>query len=210
MAQAPVDPGRDEARRWLTDELSRPEYAVQESWVGRAVRWLRERIPDPDLPGRLPEWASWAALVLVVVAVLAVLAFATRDRWRRAGLSAAPPGGSVFDDERLTASAYRDRARAALRAGDHAAAVLHAYRAVVAGAGERRLLDAAPGRTAHEVAVALAPLFPDAAADLTRAADRFDAVRYGARPATAGQAEQILALDERLSASRPALDGTVA
>jgi hypothetical protein len=207
MAGAPVDPERDEARRWLTEELAGSEYAVQESWVGRAVAWLLERIPDPDLPGRLPGWASWAALALVVVAVLAVLAFAARDRWRRAGLAEARPGGAVFDDERLTASAYRERARAALRAGDHETAVLDAFRAVAAGAAERTLLDAAPGRTAHEVAVALTQVFPGAAADLSLAADRFDAVRYGAHPATAEQGVQALALEERLSASRPVLEG---
>lgn len=206
MRGGPLDPGRDEARRWLSEELSGAEYAVQESWVRRAAAWVLDRVPDPDLPGRLPAWTSWAALLLVVVAVLAVLAFAARDRWRRTVLTVRS-GGVLDDDEQLTASAYRDRARAALRAGDPEAALLDAYRAIAAGAGERTLLPVAPGRTAHEVALGLGQVFPGSAAGLTLAADRFDAVRYGGHRAGADQAEQTLALEERLRASRPVLDG---
>lgn len=144
---------------------------------------------------------------MVVLAVLAVLAFAARDRWRSRRL--APGGGEVGvfgDGARLPAAAYRDRARAALRTGDHDTALLDGYRAVAASADERTLLDAAPGRTAHEVAVALAAIFPSSAVALSGTADRFDAVRYGDHRATAEQARDALALDDQLLATRPDLD----
>jgi hypothetical protein len=171
------------------------------------VRWVTDRLPDPDLPGQLPAWASWAALALVLAAVAAVLSFAARDRWRQGRLTTADGRGVFEEGGRLSAAAYRDRARAALRVGEHDAALLDAYRAVAAAAAERVLLDAAPGRTAHEVAVALAVVFPSHAAELTRAADAFDAVRYGGHHVDADRAGAVLTLDERLAAARPAPDG---
>lgn len=201
-----MDPGTDEARRLLEEELADPAYAVRESWLRRAADWVLDRLPDPDLPGRLPGWASWAALALVLLAVVAVLSFAVRDRWRRTAPAPDGAGRGVFaDDERLTAAGYRERAEAALAGGNPAAALLDAFRAVAAGAAERTLLDAAPGRTAHEVAVALAPAFPQHAAALAQAADRFDAVRYGGRPVPDARAREVLDLEEHLRRTRPAL-----
>lgn len=206
MGGAPLAPDRDEARQLLEEELADPGYAVRESWVRRAADWVLDRLPDVDLPGQLPSWASWAALGLVLLAVVAVLAFAARDRWRSAALQRHGAVGGVFaDDERLTAAAYRERARGALADGDPDAALLDAYRSIAAAAAERTLLDPAPGRTAHEVALALAAAFPPHAPALTEAADRFDAVRYGGRRATSDQAREVLALDERLAAARPLL-----
>ncbi|MFC6422610.1 DUF4129 domain-containing protein [Ornithinimicrobium tianjinense] len=210
MAAVPVDPDRDSARSWLEAELDRPGYAVRESWVRRALTWLRDRLPDLSLDGQLPAWTSWVAIALVVAAVAGLLWFAARDRWRRAGLTGAPRGDRVFGAEgQLSAAAYRERSRSSATAGDLDSALLDGYRAVTAAAHERSVLDAAPARTAHEVAVRLAAVFPAHAGDLGVAADRFDAVRYGGRHADAEQVAQVHALDEALAAptSLPAPTG---
>ena len=205
----PVDPDRDEARRLLEQELRDPDYRVHDSLLVRAWRWVTDHLPSLDLSGQLPAWAAWAVLGLVLLVAGAVVLFAARDRWRRGTLLPEDAGG-VLDDAGTSAAGYRRRAETAAASGDHAGALLDAYRAVAAGAVERALLDRRPGRTAHEVAMGLAPLFPDEARALAVAADRFDAVRYGAGRATADEAATVLGLERRVAAARPVLASDVA
>ena len=84
-------------------------------------------------------------------------------------------------------------------------AVLDGFRAIAKDMSDRTLLDDAPGRTAHEVSLALASPFPDHADRLARAADLFDSVRYGHRRANADQAGQVQHLDAELVTTRPLL-----
>ena len=200
----PVDPDRDEARRWLEEELRAGDYQLGESLVVRAWRWLTDRLPDLGLSGQLPAGAAWALLAVVLVAAAAVVAFAARDRWRRGALGGSDRRGAVLEESGTSAAGYRARARAAAREGDHDGALLNAYRAIAAGAVERALVDGRPGRTAHEVSVALAPLFPAEAEQLAGAAASFDAVRYGGARAVASTAEGVLELERRISTARPA------
>lgn len=201
-----VDPDRDEARRWLEEELRDPGYAVREALVVRLWRWVSDRLPSLDLSGQLPAWAAWALLGGVLLAAGAVVAFAARDRWRRATLAAPAGPGAVLEEAGVSAADYRRRARAAASAGDHGAALLDAYRAIAAGAVERTLVEHRPGRTAHEVSVELAPALPAEAGALSAAADLFDAVRYGGAPADARQAATVVELERRVAAARPVLD----
>jgi hypothetical protein len=203
-----VDPDRDQARRWLEEELSGPDYQVRESVVLRVWRWITDHLPSLDLAGELPGWAAWALLGVVLLAAAAVVAFAARDRWRRGVLSSTAARGAVLEEAGVTAAEYRRRAAAAAAAGDHGAALLDAYRAIAAGAVERALVDDRRGRTAHEVSVELAPVFPDEAQALAVAADRFDAVRYGGVKPDAGQAAEVTRLDRRIAATRPVLAAT--
>lgn len=204
----PLLPDRDEARRLLQEELARGEYQLEESWVSRAWTWFTDLFSGLGGVGPLPGWVTWVLLALVLVAVLAVLAFATRDRWRTGRLTRRKTPGAVLEGPARAASEHRLEAATALEAGDHDRAVLEGYRAVAAGAVERTLLDDRPGRTAHELATGLAPVFPPAREELLAAADAFDAVRYGDQRATAEQARQVVDLDARLHSARPALAGT--
>lgn len=201
----PLDPDRELARRWMQDELDRPGYSTSRSWVSRALEWISERLPSLDLPGQLPAWTAWVALAAVLVAAVALIAFGMRRRWRRASLTDSRPAPGAVLEEALSAADYRARADAALARGDHDAALVDRYRAIAAGAVERTLLDDRPGRTAHEVAVDLSPVFPAVTGALAMAADRFDEVRYGEGRADAGQARAMADLDQRLAATRPEL-----
>lgn len=202
-----VDPDRDEARRWLEDELRGADYQVRESLVLRAWRWVTDRLPTLDLPGQLPSWAAWALLGVVLLAAAAVVLFAARDRWRRGSMTVLPGRGAVLEEAGVSASGYRRRAASAQAAGDHDAALLDAYRAIAAGAVERALADDRPGRTAHEVSVVLAPAFPNLAASLSEAADAFDSVRYGSAHAGARRAAAVVELERRLADTPPVLPG---
>lgn len=201
----PLDPDRDHARRLLQDELDSGGYQLREGVVDRVVRWIGELFGTLGSPGALPGWVTWAVLALVLVAVLAVLAFAARGRWRDGRLVAATGTGAVLEGERSTAAEHRRLARQALAAGAHDTAVIQAYRALTAGGLERTLLEDRPGSTAHEVAQALTPVFPDHGSALAAGADRFDAVRYGGHPADAQQARSVVELDAALAQERPAL-----
>lgn len=200
-----VDPDRDEARRWLQAELRRGDYQLGESLIVRAWRWLTDRLPSLDVPGQLPPWAAWAVLGVVLGAAAAVVAFAARDRWRRGSLVTATDRGTVLEESGLTAADYRRRAAAADAAGDHAAALVDAYRAIAAGAVERALTDRGPGRTAHEISLLLGPIFPHEARRLAEGARLFDAVRYGGARVGEQEAAQVLELERRVRAARPVL-----
>lgn len=204
----PLDPDRDLARRWLEEELERPGYSTSRSLVSRIWGWITDRLPSLDLPGQLPGWTTWAALAAILLAALAVIAFGARRRWRQRTLTDRPsPTGAVLEED-LGAEDYRTRAADALARGDHDAALVDAYRAVATQAVERGLLDDRPGRTAHEVALDLSPVFPAEGRVLSGAADEFDAVRYGDQHSSAARAQEMLELDRRLARTRPALAAT--
>lgn len=195
---APLDPSSDEARRWLEEELSSQRYHAQPSIIER-IREFLEDLLGSQPSGGLPSVAVPIAIGLVL-AVLALVLW--RVLRREVGRSGGDAGG-VLDVPDLPASTLRASARAALAAGDWDGAVLDGVRTIARAAVERVVLDDAPGRTAHEVALALTPPFPSEAGALLAAADAFDAVRYGHRPASEQTARDVLALEDRLAAARP-------
>jgi hypothetical protein len=141
--------------------------------------------------------------VLTALVVIALLVWVL-PRVRREHV-AATPDGAVLEDVTITARRYRDLAAQAAADGRYDDAVLDGFRAITKDLSDRRVLNDAPGRTAHEVSLALGPPFPDHAGQLARAADLFDSVRYGHRHASSHQASQIRQLDEELVTARPLL-----
>lgn len=208
-AAARLDPGNDQARRWLEEELSSAAYREHTDplqrlldAVGRALDNLLS--VDPSSAGALPSAAAGVVTALVV----GLLVFSLRSVRREHRAPQTPD--TVLGGERLTASAFRERAATALHQGRYAAAVVDAMRAVAQRAAERTLLDDAPSQTAHEVALRLAHPFPAQADGLRWAADVFDAVAYGNHDASRADAERILALDSEVAATRPAPRRTTA
>lgn len=196
----PLDPSRDEGRRLLEDELSKPRYAVEPSPWDRFREWLLGLL-DTTGPG-LPSWV-FAVVVLIALVVLGLVVarlLRPEARTRRSGTA-----GEVLDERGVDATAYRSRAKDAARQGDWDTVVLDGYRAVVASAVERTVLDELPGRTAHEASLELSRAFPGEDRATREAADRFDAVRYGHDRASEDDARDVLALDERLTRARPQL-----
>jgi hypothetical protein len=201
-----LDPTPDEARKWLSDELNGSEYHDQ--WLDSAIRWILDQI-NKLLEGAnsLTHGAlSTAITVAVALAVIAILVWVV-PRVRREPVAAASDG-AVLEDLRITPRTYRDRAAQAFEEGRLDDAVLDGFRAIARDMSDRSLLNDAPGRTAHEVSLALALPFPGHADRLVEAANSFDAIRYGHRHATAGQAEQVLQLDAELVRTAPMLATT--
>ena len=198
-----LDPTPPQARDWLEQELHRGDY--QSPWLNSAIHWLLEKL-GMLFDGTMMAVLSPAVTALVALVVIALLAWVLPKVRRES--RAARPDGAVLEDLTITARTYRDRAAQAIRDERYDEAVLDGFRALARDMSDRSLLADAPGITAHEASLALAPFFPDHADRLARAADLFDVVRYGHRHATADQADQVQRLDEKLVTTRPALAGS--
>lgn len=201
MRAEPLDPTSPVARQWLEDELRRGVYREQQGLLSRLWDWLSDLLAGTVRGGALPSWTVWVAVLagLLVVGLVLARSLHTERTMTRPGRA------GVLDGPLRSAAEHRADARAALSAGNHDRAVLEGFRAIARAAVERTLLDDLPGRTAHEVAVQLGPVFPVEAGRLAACADSFDAVRYGRRPAAAASAREVVALDEALTTARPVL-----
>lgn len=197
----PLDPSSQQARQWLVEELRKPIYHTEPGLWERFKEWLLALLNGAGPSVGAPPWVLIVLVALILVGAVALLA---RNLRRSARMTETGRGG-VLEEQGMDAAAYRVRAAQAAVAGDHDGQLLDSYRALAASALERTLLGELPGRTAHEVALELSPVFPDAAHRLREAADSFDAVRYGGLHCDAGTAAQVAALDVDLAATRPLL-----
>ncbi len=193
------DPGA--ARSWVEQELSRPAY--RQSLLDQLVSWLGDLWSSLQAAAldASPLSTGAAVLVLVVLATLLVLVTG-RVRFEPHPVpraDAALGGGPVSPEE------HRARADAARAGGSHDLAVVEGFRAVAARAVARGVVAERAGRTAHELATELAPLFPQHAAHVQRASTLFDSVLYGEQPVTEADASLVLELDDALRTTRPGL-----
>jgi hypothetical protein len=200
--EPPVQPDREEARRWAAEELSKREYRdAAPGWLETLWRqfldWLQSVTDGQSLAGGPPVAPLIGLGIALLVAVAIILARPRLNARRRASKE-------IFDAEAATTAAdYRARASAAAARGDWAAAVVEQFRAVVSSAEDRAVLDPQPGRTADEAAGQLTRAFPAAGDKLGAAARMFDAVRYGHGSAQASDHAAMVELDSTLERLTP-------
>ncbi|MFP3459385.1 DUF4129 domain-containing protein [Arthrobacter globiformis] len=200
--EPPVQPDREEARRWAVEELSKREYReAAPGWLETLWRqfldWLQS-VTDGQSPADGPPVAPLIGLgIAILIGVAIVLARPRLNARRRAPKE-------IFDAETAaTAADYRERAKTAAAGGDWAAAVVEQFRALVSSAEDRAVLDPQPGRTADEAAAQLTRAFPAAGDKLDAAARMFDAVRYGSGTAVAADYAAVVELDTALERLTP-------
>lgn len=203
LADVPVQPGSDEARRLASDELAKSVYqdarpGLAQSlleWVVRTVNDVLHSLTGPN------AGVGIAVLALAVAALLYFSLRAARPRVRRRpGADAAP----VFSGPQiLSADAHRRLAAGAARAEDFATAIAEEFRAMVRSAEERAVLPAEPGWTADEVRDLLERVFPADRAGLRAASALFNTVRYGSGAADAHGFAVVVAADTALQHHRP-------
>ncbi|MBP6996375.1 MAG: DUF4129 domain-containing protein [Phycicoccus sp.] len=197
----PLTPSSPEAQRWLQEELDKAIYQNEPSLSERISQWLRELLQGTDGGFTGPSWLFPVVVAVLVVVVVAILLLVVRrDRRARASRS-----GVVLDEVGLSAADLARRARSHADRGDWNAALLDAFRALVARSAERTLLGEAPSLTAHEAAAQLTPVFPADADRLARAARAFDDVRYGGRSAGQSAALEMIAFQAELDKAVPVL-----
>ncbi|WP_309123609.1 DUF4129 domain-containing protein [Arthrobacter sp.] len=198
----PLQPDDDEARRLLKDELAKGIYQEAEpSLLERAwtafLNWLGE------LLGQIRSVDAGLGTILlavgaVVVIAVAILLIKPRLNARRR------PEPSVFQaSARSSAQTHRAAADAAARNSQWDEALTERFRAITRSAEERVIIDEQAGRTAVEVARQLQDLFNAQSGDLDWLALRFNEVHYGARPATQGDYQRTVELDQVLLRSQP-------
>ncbi|MFC9350986.1 DUF4129 domain-containing protein [Arthrobacter sp. NPDC057013] len=200
--EPPVQPDREEARRWAAEELSKREYRdAAPGWLEtiwqQFLDWLQS-VTGGQSPADGPPVAPFFGLGLAILIGAAIILARPRLNARRRSPK------EIFDAETAaTAADYRGRAKTAADSGDWAAAVVEQFRAVVGSAEDRAVLDPQPGRTADEAAAQLTRAFPAASDKLDAAAGMFDAVRYGSGSAVAADYAAMVELDSELERLTP-------
>lgn len=172
-----MDIGRDEARELAREELRDQVYDRDEPLSQRIVEWLIDRLNDlfDGVGGAVSTPPGLAVVIAAVVIAAAVIIL----RSGPLAVRSARAKRSVFGAERVGARDYRDRAEAAAADGNWSRAVVERFRAIVATAEERGVIDERPGRTADEAARDTGAQLHHLATRLTSAAQVFDAIRYG-------------------------------
>lgn len=200
----PVDPPPPEARDWLIDELSKPQYQAAKptlfDQIAQAIGdWLASlRLGNLEGP---PAFGFGIIIVLVVAAlVVAFLIFGLPRLNRRSSVA-----GVLFgeDDQRSAATMRADAAAAADR-GDYATGIAELFRAIARGLSERGIVTVSPGTTGRGFAAAAGARFPQFDTRLFAAAVAFDEVRYLGLSGSILTYETIVTLESELRAVRAA------
>jgi hypothetical protein len=205
LLDPPVEPDADQARQWLLDELSKPDYqAARPTWFDQASKAFSDWIASIQVPGGQGFGPLILVGVVVVVAALIVVAFLVFGRPRLNRRSSLRTTELFGADDTRSAAEIRAAARRAAASGDWSTAIEEQYRAIARALAERTVVMSAPGTTAQEFASRAGRSFPDAVDALRAGARAFDEVRYLDRPGSQEQFDRLVALDAQLERARPA------
>jgi Domain of unknown function (DUF4129) len=207
----PVRIGREEARRRAAEELAKAKYGGTPQWLvelaERVNLWV-QRIADlitrilvqRDTGGGV-NWGFLLAVAILLVAIALVVWRVGLPRWRpRRG------EGAVAADSSRPAADYRSLAEQHALSGDWHAAVRDRFRAVVRELETVAILDVRPARTAWEAAYRASRILPTCQQALHAGAESFNAVVYGDRPADSIAYQQMVAVDEQVTAAAQQAD----
>jgi Domain of unknown function (DUF4129) len=191
MSSAPVDIGREDARRAAAEELSDARYE-DESLLERLWRWVEDvltRLLAEAAALGVDGTVALGVLVVVLGGLAAVLVWSLRRVSRRARVTS----GEVLGRQGRTAAEHRAAAERFASLGDWPAAIQERMRAVARTLEAREVVTDLPSRTAVELAIAAGAALPMLSIRLAAAARLFDAVTYGEH---AGSREDYAALSE--------------
>ena len=212
IADVPVDPDDEEARRWLEEELGRgdqpvPEPAEPPQWWTDFLNWLRDLFGGGDVqaPGQVADTGGTVGIVIIVVLIVVALAVAFRIFGLPRLRKRSKVTGDLFgDDDDRSAAQLRTAAEKAADAGDYTTAVVESFRSLARDLAERGFVLTFPGTTARDFARRAADLFDGTHDRLLEAADVFDGVRYLGAVGTLEQWTRMSALERELrTAKRP-------
>ena len=201
LADPPLVPDGDEARRWAREELADPAYAAaQPNLFDRAARAVADVVGQLFGGGVSGTWAASLAIVaLLVLAALLVVAILVWGRPRAERRARRDPSLLFGDAEHRTAAQLREAAARHAAAGEWDAAVVVRFRALARGLDERVLVEASPGLTARRFARDAARVLPSAAEELAAAAAAFDEVRYLRMPGTPERYTAVARADDAVA-----------
>lgn len=194
-----VDVDREAARDAAQHELGKPIYpkpSPSERLFDRVETLVRHLLAQgATVPG---GWFTVSVLAIVVIAAVAVTVRVT-GRVLRTGRVA---DARLFGPAVRSAAEHRATAEDRAAGSDWAAAIRHRLRAVARQLEETGVLNAAPGRTANELAGDAGAALPWLVTELGRAAATFNEVSYGELPGTEDGYRLIVDLDDQLLSGR--------
>lgn len=196
LCGVPLTPDEGEARSWLEEELSRPEYNTDSSIFGRIVSTLQDLLDKALSWDGVEGAAPPIELVLLLAGIVAIAGIAIAlilNPIRRRSRSS----HAVFEDASTSEDA-RAALDGALAANDWNLAYVWSYRLLVLGLDAAEVVSATPGLTAREAAAAATSLVPSSGQQLSRHAATFDRVRYGHCAATRQDVEALRELTQPL------------
>lgn len=200
----PIEPDAETARRWLEEELSKPQYQERPAgWFQRLQAWINDVIERlfslGEGAGGFGVSGGLVVGLLIAGAAIAILVLILgplrSSRTRR-------KSASVFDDDDREAVDIRAAAVAAADRQDWTQAVVERFRALVRSVEERGLISVVPGMTAAEFAQAVGLRLEAHYEDLYRCSDIFDGVRYGHNTATRELYEFVSRVDDAVAQAR--------
>lgn len=202
--EVPVEPGADQAREWLVQELAKPRYrAAEPTWFERLASGFWDWLTGLFDNGVAGPPSLLVALIIVVVIAAIVAAYLIFGPPRLNRRSTAGGGVLFGDDDSRDAAAIRAAAERAAAAGDWAIATEEMFRATARGLSERAVLTITPGTTAAGFAERARAFFPDLGGELAASATGFDSVRYLDRPGSEADYRQVAALERSLRTRTP-------
>ncbi len=196
----------DQINRAIADELAEPKYRLGTPWWTRVLEWLQQAW------ARFIEWAlrvsehiggPVVAAVLVGGALIVAAIVVTSNLGRRRARLIEERVRREHEAARgLDPGELERRAEAAERAGDHAGAFRLLFRAGLIRLDRAGLIDLRPGSTSGSLSGSLgSPRFGELV-------DRFDAIVYGDKPATASDPARVReVLAELLHGARTSAGG---
>lgn len=203
LADVPVVPDADTARRWAQEELAHPIYRERESLLNALLRWISEQLTGMQVALAGVDARAVAVVVAAIVLAVVLVALLVAGPVRRTR-RAARTSTALFVDDTRTADELRASADALAADGRWSEAVLDRFRAVLRAMEERAVLDERPGRTADEAAADASAVLPACAADLHRASRLFDDVCYGDVEADEADDAWLRQVDRAVAATRRA------
>ena len=185
FCEAPLTPDDEEARAWVSAELSRPDYQpTPPSALSRFFDWLIQRLvsgASKAAPVGFPIEGFFIFLLFVILAIIAVIVITHPIRLRRRMRRTA-----VFDsDSTLSLRDVMKCIDEARASGDLDATLIWSYRLFVLYLARDGILRDTPGLTADEAGRAAQNAFPFLTAPITSATSIFASVRYGEGHASA-------------------------
>ena len=197
-AAVPIEPSREEARRWAVEELSkRPYQEHRPGLVARFMDWVQDWFSGLAVPA-----GTGSALLFTVIAcVLAVLVVVAVRRVGLRGRRARAARSPILADVTASAQELRELAAGHAGRGEWPQAVAARFRAIARHLETTTRIRVLPGLTATELAAAAAAEFPALAEGFTGAARIFDEAVYGHHPVTRQDYERMVDLDDALSSA---------
>ncbi len=197
FCEAPLTPDDEEARAWVSAELSRPDYLpTPPSALSRFFDWLIQHLvsgASKAAPVGFPIEGFFIFLLFVILAIIAIIVITHPIRLRRRMRRTA-----VFDsDSTLSLRDVMKRIDEARASGDLDATLIWSYRLFVLYLARDGILRDTPGLTADEAGRAAQNAFPFLAAPITSATSIFASVRYGEGHASA---EDCAGMDQLIAA----------